>query len=120
MSKLTDSEIIRHYSTALGNYKANGYIVFCKDAAEWLRRELPSWTQQRFAAALDDFVRRGGEIDQVVETRDNWSGKFAYHYDLRLFVKGRSRKLYVETRLVPDYPNQRDDPYILIANIHDA
>ena len=120
MSKLTDPETLRHYMEALGHYKTNGYVVFCKEASEWLRRELPGWTQAALAATLDKFVRSGGEIDQVVETRDNWSNKYAYHYDLRLFVKGRSRKLYVETRLVPDYPNQRDDPYILIANIHDA
>ena len=120
MSKLTDLETRRYYSEALSKYKTNGYVVFCKEAAEWLRRELPGWTQQAMAATLDKFVRGGGEIDQVVEARDNWSDNYAYHYDMRLLVKGRSRKLYVETRLVPDFPNKRDDPFVLIANIHDA
>jgi hypothetical protein len=120
MSRLTDPETIRHHSTALSNYRCNGYVVFCKDAAKWLRRELPGWTQHRFAEALNKFVREGGEIDQVVETGENWSGKYAYHYDLRVPIKGRSRQVYVETRLVPDYPSNRDDPIILIANIHDV
>jgi hypothetical protein len=120
MSRLTDPETLGHYLAALRNFHINGYVVFRKDAAEWLRRELPGWTQKRFAASLLDYVQTGGEIDQVVETRENWSGIYAYHYDLRLYVKGRVRKVYVETRLVPDHPNQRDDPYLLIANIHDA
>jgi hypothetical protein len=81
---------------------------------------MPGWTQRGFAKMLDDFVRGGGEIDQVDETREQWSSEYAYHYDLRPFVQGRRRCLYVETRLVPDFPNQRDNPYILLANIHDA
>ena len=120
MSKLTDLDTLRHYSTALSLYGFDGYVVFSPDAADWLRKELQSWTQRRFAQVLDKFVREGGEIDQVVEKREQWSGKYAYHYDLRLFVKGRSRGLYVETRLVPDYPNKQDNPYVLIVNMHDA
>ena len=120
MSRLADPDTFLHYSTALSLYRFDGYVVFSPVAATWLRKELQAWTQQRFAQGLDKFVRDGGEIDQVVETRPEWSGKHAYHYDMRLFVKGRSRRLYVETRLVPDFPNKRDNPYILVANIHDA
>src|ERR1700746_3573745 len=116
MSRLTDPELIGYYETALSNYCTNGYVIYLKDAAVWLKSELPGWSQRRFSQMLYDFVRSGGEIDRVDETRVNWSGKYEYHYDLRPAVK--RRRLYVETRLVPDVPNKRDDPYIFIVNIH--
>ena len=120
MPKLTDPETLHHYCSALSSYKYEGYVIFAKEARDWLRIEMPGWTQRGFAQILHDFVRGGGEIDQVEETREHWSGEYAYHYDLRPLVKGRRRCLYVETRLVPDFPKKRDNPYILIANIHDA
>src|SRR5437773_951867 len=120
MSKLTDPAILDHYCSALSNYKYEGYVIFTRDARDWLRIEMPGWTQRGFAQMLHNFVRGGGAIDQVEETREQWSGEYAYHYALRPFVKGRRRRLYVETRLVPDLRRKRDNPYILIANIHDA
>src|SRR5260221_360581 len=112
MSRLTDPDALGHYCTALSNYLVNGYVIFSADAVKWLEAELPHWTRIRFARMLNQFVRDGGEVDRVDETRENWSGKYAYHYDLRPSVKGRRLRLYVETRLVPDFPNNRDNPYI--------
>ena len=120
MPRLTDPLSIKLYLDVLGNFRTEGYVNFSKDAALWLSTEMPGWTQRGFAKALFQFVRGGGEIDRVEETRWNWSDKYAYHYDLRPTLKGRRCRLYVETRLVPDHPKSTDNPYILVANIHDA
>jgi hypothetical protein len=119
MSKLTDPAVINCYLDALSNYKYEGYVVFTETAWNWVRREMPGWTQRRFAEMLFRHVGGGGEIDQVKETREPWTDFFAYHYDLRLIIPGRPRRLYIETRMVPELPRDRDDPYIHVVNIHD-
>jgi hypothetical protein len=60
------------------------------------------------------FFASGGEIDQVRETRPQWS-EHRFHYDFCLEAGGRL--LYIETILVEDDP---DDPTIHVVNIHDA
>ena len=89
--------------------------MYYTDLAErWLRKELRGYTQRRFGEVLHLFVEAGGEVDQVVETRPEWL-MHSHHYDLRPTVAGR--KLYVETRLLADDP---DDPTIFIVNIKPA
>ncbi len=64
-----------------------------------------------------DFLSTGGEIDQVVERRPEWS-MHEDHYDLRPVLEGR--RLFVATRLIDSNPDDPDDPRISIANIPDA
>jgi hypothetical protein len=56
----------------------------------------------------------GGVIDQVPETRPEWSA-WPFHYDFHLQLAGRD--VYIETILKDDDPN---DPTIRIVSIHDA
>jgi hypothetical protein len=119
MARLTDPELQRCYHNALANWRYTDFIQFKKDAAEWLRRELPGFTQKRFGELLYNYVvKDGGEIDQVVENREPWREQFSHHYDLRPVVNGI--KLYVETRLIYSDPNDPDDPVIYVVNIHPA
>jgi hypothetical protein len=117
MAKLTDPEKLRCYKNALSNWNYTGYVTFDKLADEWIRRELDGYSQKRFAEIMFDFVQAGGEIDQVVEGRPQWS-MHSHHYDLRPTVEGQ--RLYVETRLIYKDPNDPDDPMIHVVNIHPA
>jgi len=117
MARLTDPEKLRCYKCALANRKVNGYILFTRRAAEWLREELDGTTQFEFTELLHDYVNAGGEIDEVVERRPEWA-MHSHHYDLRPIVAGRRR--YVETRLIYKDANDPDDPIIHVVNIHDA
>ncbi len=71
-------------------------------------------TQRDVAKAMFESLRRGEVINQVPETRTEWS-MWPYHYDFRLQLAGRD--VYVETILQDDDPN---DPTIHIVSIHDA
>jgi hypothetical protein len=64
---------------------------------------------------LNDYVEAGGEIDEVKETRSEWS-MHAYHYDMRPRVI--ERLLYMETRLLYKNPDHPDDPQIHVVNVH--
>lgn len=114
MAKLTDPEILKCYCNALANWQFSGFIDFSPLAAEWLRSELKE-SQRDFARRLCDFVRAGGEVDQVVETRPEWT-IWSHHYDLRPTVNGRV--LYVETRILFSDPSDTDNPVIMVVNIH--
>ena len=116
MAKLT-GPLLTCYRNALRNWRYTDYIIYEEVAERWLRKQLRGYTQRQFSELLHRFVEAGGEVDQVVETRPEWS-MHTHHYDLRPTVGGR--KLYVETRLVHTDLNDPDDPTILIVNIHPA
>jgi hypothetical protein len=63
-----------------------------------------------------EYVEAGGKIDEVRETRPEWSDKHEFHFDLRLQIEGR--RIYIETRLNCRIPPVPDDSTILVANIH--
>ncbi len=83
-------------------------------ARQWIAENLAGMNLKAVAKALHDFLAGGGVIDQVKETRPEWS-RWPYHYDFRLMLDGR--RIYVETILQDDDPN---DPTIEIVSIHDA
>lgn len=98
----------------LSNWRFEGFVVYSRLATEWLRKELGA-SQRSFAKMLHEYVVAGSEIDQMVETRPEWT-VYSHHYDLRL--KMDEQVVYVETRL--DYSNSDDpdDPIITIVNVH--
>jgi hypothetical protein len=117
MARLTDPEILSCYCNALANWKYHGFVAFTKLAQDWLQRELGGMSPRAFAEILYLFVQGGGEVDQVVETRPEYT-IYSHHYDLRPTVNGRM--LYVETRLDYRDPSDPDDPIVSIVNIHTA
>lgn len=119
MVRLSDVEILTCYTNALRNWTYEGFVVFEKDAAQGLRKHLEGITQKGFKELLYRFVViEGGQIDQVVENRENWRDKWSHHYDLRPMVGGL--KMYVETRLSYSKPDDPDDPVIYLVNIKPA
>jgi hypothetical protein len=118
MPPLTDPERLPAYKNALSNWHFEGYVEFNlnQQAHDWIRRELENIPVRELAQLLHEYVESGGKIDEVRETRDEWSDKFEYHYDLRLLV--RSKPVYVETRLVYRRPYVPDEPKIEVVNVH--
>lgn len=114
MARLTDPEILARYQYALSQWRFSGYITWKPIARQWLEQNLEGWTTRSIGEELHRFVQAGGEIDQVRETRPQWS-EHPFHYDLRIDLGGRT--LYLETLLCQDDPN---DPTIHVVSIHDA
>lgn len=117
MARLTDPERLQCYLNALANWRFEGYIRLTPFAEEAFKRLKLGMPERQFRQLLYEYVQRGGEIDEVKETRPEWSD-WTYHYDLRPIINGRT--LYVESRLDYKDPHDPDDPLIVIVNIHDA
>src|SRR5687767_5520617 len=96
MAPLADPIRLRAYRNAFANWKFAGYIRFTEPAERWIRREFANISVREFGRLMWEYVRDGGEIDAVKETRPEWS-EHQFHYDLR-FAMDR-RLVYVETRL---------------------
>ncbi len=117
MAPLTNTELLTCYNNALANWRYDGFIVFTELAQEWVRLNLPNFTAREIGRLMQAYVAGGGEIDRQKETRPEWT-IHEYHYDLRIPVEGR--KVYIETRLFYDAPEDPDDPVIHVVSIHDA
>ena len=65
---------------------------------------------------MHEHVEQGGGIDEVWRlARNGLTSRF--HYDLRLEVHGL--RLYVETLLFFEHPDNPDDPWIKVVSIHE-
>ena len=117
MAPLTDPVLLEAYKHALANWRFEGYVLWSRVAAEWVRGELEGYSLRAVGREMHDFVViQRGQIDQVAETRPEWN-EHEFHYDLRFEIQGRA--VYVETRLLFDDPSDADDPQIHVVNIHD-
>lgn len=114
MAPLTDPRRSEHYRQALSNWKYTGYVRYSRPAAEWIRSEL-ELTERAFSQKMWEHVVTGGRIDEVRETREEYS-EHEFHHDLRFDVMGRAT--YVETRLLMEH--DIDDTTIHVVNVHDA
>jgi len=94
------------------------YIQFelTEEAHRWIRRELTNITQREIGRLMHEHVAAGGEIDEVPETRPEWSGLYEFHHDLRLTIHDKA--LYIETRLNYRLPIVLDESWILVVNVH--
>ncbi len=118
MAPLTDPERLLAFKNALSNWAFSGYVEFdlTEQSHEWIRCELRNIPLREIAELMNQHAESGGVIDEVRETRPEWSGDYEYHYDLRLSVQGKL--VYVETRLHFVPPFVPDDPSILVVNVH--
>lgn len=118
MPPLTDPTRLDAYRDALQNWKYTGYVQFelPDEAYRWIRRQLGAITLRDLARRMHEYVASGGVIDEVRETRPEWSGQYEFHHDLRLEVEDQS--VYVETRLNYRLPLIADESWILVVNIH--
>jgi hypothetical protein len=120
MPPLTDPERSRCYLAALTNWRYDGFITVEKDAAHWLRVELPDLSVRELGRLLCEHVQANGCscVDEQVETREQWRDLHAFHHDIRMRIAGRL--IYFETRLIYRKPDDPDDPLIRVVNAHDA
>jgi hypothetical protein len=81
-----------------------------------LRKELDSVSLKEFGRLMDEYVASGGEIDEVRETRPEWSDQYEFHHELRFTIQDKA--IYVETRLHYREPFVPDESWILVVNIH--
>lgn len=117
MAPLTDPVRLEAYKDALRNWSVTHYVHFelTESAYRWIKRELGSITLKEIGRLMHEYVEGGGEIDEVRETRPEWSD-FEYHYDLRFKIKGK--RVYIETRLKYTLPITPDESTNLVVNIH--
>ena len=115
---LTDSTRLAAYRDALGNWNVIDYIQFelSEEAHRWIKRELDGVTLKEIKWLMHEYVAAGGAIDEVVETRPEWSD-YGHHYDLRFSIG--SKRVYLETRLNYREPLVPDESWILVVNIHE-
>ncbi len=118
MAPLTDPTRLEAYKDALGNWSFAGYIQFelTETAYEWIKRELNGILLKEIGRLMYEHVRAGGEIDEVRETRPEWSGEYPFHHDLRFAIQDRA--VYIETRLNCQVPVVPDASSILVVNVH--
>jgi hypothetical protein len=114
MPPLTDALIVAQLRAVLANWSYTGYVTAKDLALEWVADNLGGLTLKDVAKAMDRHIQRGDAIDQVPETRPEYS-VWPFHYDFRLQLAGRL--VYIETILNDDDPN---DPTIHIVSIHDV
>jgi hypothetical protein len=79
-------------------------------------RDLKGLTLNSIEDLICDHVKRGGDIKQKVETRDNWRDLNDFVYEILIPVAGFSRDLYVE--LVLSDPVDRECPVAVIVSVH--
>jgi len=114
MRPLTDPVILAQFGAVLSNWNFTGYVTAKDVVLDWIADNLGGLTLKHVAETMHDYFQQGEVIDQVSETRLEWSA-WPFHYDFRFQLAGRD--VYVETILIDDDP---EDPTIHIVSIHDV
>ena len=117
MAPLTDPDRLKAYRDALSNWGFKGFIRFelTETAQRWVKREFGNIKRSEIRRLMHEYVEAGAEIDEVLETRPEWS-EHDYHYDLRFTIQGKP--VYIETRLSYELPLKPDQSTIVVVNIH--
>lgn len=120
MPPLSDPDRLAAYMDALGNWNVTDFIQFelTDEAYRWIRRELVEVTLKDIGRLMFEHVDAGGKIDEVRETRPEWSDAYEFHYDFRLPIYGKA--VYIETRLHYRLPVVADESWILVVNVHEC
>jgi hypothetical protein len=120
VAPLTDSNRLAAYTDALSNWNVSNYIQFelTEEAHRWLRRELGDVTLKDIGRLMFEYVHAGGEIDEVPETRPEWSYLYEFHHDIRMTI--HEKPIYIETRLHYRLPVAPDESWILVVNVHEC
>lgn len=114
MPPLTDPVILGQFQAVLANWRYTGYVTAKDVVLDWIANELGGLKLKDVAKVMHDFLQGGGVIDQIPETRPEWS-LWPCHYDFRFPIAGRN--VYIEVILQDEDPR---DPTIHVVSIHDA
>ncbi|MBC8868729.1 MAG: hypothetical protein H8E44_04900 [Planctomycetes bacterium] len=117
MAPLIDANRLAAYRDALSNWDFGGYIQFelTETAYRWIKQHLEGTPLKEIGHLMHEYVEGGGEIDEVPETRPEWSD-YEFHYDLRFTIQ--NKPVYIESRLHYHEPLVPDESSILVVNIH--
>jgi hypothetical protein len=115
MAPLIDPRLLATFLGALKEWNCAGVIQWKPLASEWVRKNLDGCTPKGVGRLMYEYVNSGGEIDQVVETREDYRNRYPYHYDFRIPIAGRL--IYVETCFDE---TDRMGPIVFVVNIHYA
>ncbi|MEO8494170.1 MAG: hypothetical protein ABI614_03805 [Planctomycetota bacterium] len=117
MAPLTDATRLAAYKDALANWNFKGFIRFelTETAYRWVKQELSNISLKEIGRLMHEYVEAGGEIDEVPETRPEWSD-YEFHYDLRFTIQ--DTRVYIESRLNYQLPLVPDESSILVVSIH--
>ncbi len=114
MPPLKDRKLVERILEALKEWNCDGFIQWKRLPVEWLRKNLEGHDPKSIGSLMYEHVANGGEIDQVVETREDYRNLYPYHYDFRIPIAGRL--IYIETR----FDEEKMGPTVYVVNIHDA
>lgn len=119
MPPLSDPDRLKAFKDALRNWEYTGYIEsrLNEQAFQWVRRTFGNITIKEIGRLMHEYVATGGEIDEVVEQRENWRDREEFHYDLRFEIQGV--RVYIETCLRYRLPIVDDESSIIVVNIHE-
>jgi hypothetical protein len=81
VAQLTDPQRLAAYTDALENWYVTDYIQFelTEQAHRWIRRELSNLALKEIGRLMYEYVGTGGKIDEVPETRPEWSDLYEFH-----------------------------------------
>jgi len=118
MTALNDPTRLAAYLDALANWSLERYIEFelTAESERWVREELGAIPFSEIRRLMHEHVAGGGTIDEVRETRPEWTDEYEFHYDLRVTIN--DVPTYIETRLMFEPPFVPDRPWILVVNLH--
>jgi hypothetical protein len=113
---LTDPDRLAAYKDALRNWSVTNYIHFelTEQSHRWIRGELGNITLKEIGRLMFEHVNAGGEIDEIPESRPEWSEVHEFHHDLRLTI--HDKQVYIETRLNHRLPVVTDESWIVTVH----
>jgi hypothetical protein len=114
VAPLSDQNQIAKLLEALKEWNCDGFVQWKRLPTEWLRKNLEGYSQKSVGRLMYEYLRDGGEVDAVAETREEYRNLYAYHYDFRIQIGHRF--LYIETR----FDETRMGPTVYVVNLHDA
>jgi hypothetical protein len=114
MAPLSDPVIFAKIRNALSNWRYIGYVTWKPIAKAWVDLNMDGMTTRFVAEMMFEHVVSGRVVDQVKETRSEWSEQ-QFHYDFRIPIGNRI--IYIETILIED---DSEDPIIGVVSIHDV
>jgi hypothetical protein len=79
MAKLVDPELLKCIKAIVSNWNVTDYVTSNDEALQWAGKNLANFTLKSLAKLMNDHVLAGGEIDQVSETRAEWTD-WPFHY----------------------------------------
>ena len=116
MGTAKDQAALDAYRAVLTNLgHVTGYIQWKRVPAEWLHANIPNINARLIHELMIAHAKGGGEIDQVVEKRPQYTS-WGFHYDLRLPIA--ERRVYIETVFM--HEPDPEDCTIWIVNLHDV